>query len=144
MSPESVNTGDDDDDGQDDLKMPKYATQSAWVEGKKMMKKINYVLVYAAQTARQYSKRTVGRFIVSCVREMQTGNHTIICEEAIDPLPSSWSTPIQNLNPNVYKKYKCIHDLMFMQIQLLSISEAKIKLSLLLWGSVISLTHHSK
>ena len=104
VAPESVDTGDDDDAGQGDLKMSKYATKSAWVEGKKMMKETNYVLVYAAQTARKDRKRTVGRFIVSRVREMQTGNHTVIGEEAVDPLPSPWSTTIQSLNPSYYKK----------------------------------------
>ena len=104
VAPESVDTGDDDDDGEDDLKMPKFATQSTWVEGKKMMQETNHVLVYAAETARKDRKRTVGRFIVSRVREMQTGNHTVIGKEATDTLPSPWSTTIQSLNPSYYKK----------------------------------------
>ena len=104
VPPESVDTGYAEDDDDDDSKMPKYATQSAWVEGNKMMKEINYVSVYAAQTARKDRKRTVGRFIVSRVREIQTGNHTVIGEEAVDPLPSPWSTTIQSLNLSYYKK----------------------------------------
>ena len=104
VAPESVDTGDDDDDGEDDLKMPKFATQSAWVEGKKMMQETNHVLVYAAETARKDRKRTVGRFIVSRIREMQTGNHTVIGKEATGTLPSPWRTTIQSLNPSYYKK----------------------------------------
>ena len=69
VAPESVDTGDDDDDDddddEDDLKMSKFAVQSAWVDGKNMMQETNHVLVYAAQTARKDRNRTAGCFIIS-------------------------------------------------------------------------------
>ncbi len=94
--------GDDKDSKLDGVPLPKYCLTNPWTEGANQMAKSNHLEVKKMAEKRRDRKRTVARFIVAKVKELEAQDTFVVGKEHMNALPSPWSQLIHGLDPNYY------------------------------------------